>query len=104
VGNEFAPGKRHRLVKSSSPRCPSAIWLISAVADAGLVLTPDEKRVFGQLFKIADKDNLGVVTGEVAVDFFKRSGLSPQVLGEVAINNCVKRFMLTIYLLDLESG
>jgi hypothetical protein len=48
-----------------------------------LNLTPDEKRVFGQLFQQADTDSLGVVTGEVAVKFFERTKLAPSVLGEV---------------------
>ena len=48
-----------------------------------LNLTPEEKRVFGQLFKQADSEGLGVVTGEVAVKFFERTRLPPAVLGEV---------------------
>ncbi|KAI9658061.1 MAG: hypothetical protein M1821_002721 [Bathelium mastoideum] len=48
-----------------------------------LNLTPEEKRVFGQLFGQADSDNLGVVTGEVAVKFFERTKLAPSVLGEI---------------------
>ena len=55
-------------------------------SDAGLPqlnLTAEEKRVFGQLFQQADSDNLGVVTGEVAVKFFERTKLAPSVLGEV---------------------
>lgn len=48
-----------------------------------LNLTPDEKRVFGQLFAAADTDNIGVVTGEVAVKFFERTKLAPTTLGEV---------------------
>ena len=46
-------------------------------------MTPDEKRVFGQLFQAADSEGLGVVTGELAVKFFEKSGLNPLVLGEV---------------------
>jgi len=48
-----------------------------------IVLTPEEKRVFGQLFSAADTENIGVVTGELAVKFFEKSGLSPRILGEV---------------------
>ncbi|KAL9066259.1 MAG: hypothetical protein Q9157_007209 [Trypethelium eluteriae] len=48
-----------------------------------LNLTPDEKRVFGQLFQQADTDGIGVVTGEVAVKFFERTKLAPSVLGEI---------------------
>ena len=48
-----------------------------------LHLTPDERRLFGQLFSAADSDKIGVVTGEVAVKFFEKTRLSPAVLGEV---------------------
>lgn len=57
----------------------------SAPGQPNLVLTPDEKRVFGQLFQAADCENLGVVTGELAVKFFEKSGLNPRILGEVRI-------------------
>jgi epidermal growth factor receptor substrate 15 len=50
-----------------------------------LNLTPEEKRVFGQLFREADKENIGVVTGEVAVKFCERTRLEPRILGEVCI-------------------
>ena len=39
--------------------------------------------MFGQLFQAADSEGLGVVTGELAVKFFEKSGLSPRILGEV---------------------
>ncbi|KAK4238813.1 hypothetical protein C8A03DRAFT_43482 [Achaetomium macrosporum] len=58
-----------------------------ASVDAGapnLNLTPEEKRVYGQLFRQADADNVGVVTGEVAVKFFEKTRLDSRVLGEVA--------------------
>ncbi|KAM3077368.1 hypothetical protein ACMFMG_006718 [Clarireedia jacksonii] len=48
-----------------------------------LNLTPEEKRVFGQLFRQADTENIGVVTGEVAVKFFEKSRLEPRILGEI---------------------
>jgi epidermal growth factor receptor substrate 15 len=48
-----------------------------------LNLTPEEKRVFGQLFRQADSENIGVVTGEVAVKFFEKTRLEPRILGEV---------------------
>ncbi|KAK0661750.1 EH domain-containing and endocytosis protein 1 [Lasiodiplodia hormozganensis] len=48
-----------------------------------LNLTPEEKRVFGELFRQADTEQMGVVTGEVAVKFFERTKLPPQVLGEI---------------------
>ncbi|KAF2165043.1 hypothetical protein M409DRAFT_67354 [Zasmidium cellare ATCC 36951] len=48
-----------------------------------LNLSPDEKRAFSFLFNQADKDQLGVVTGENAVSFFERTHVSPNVLGEI---------------------
>jgi len=48
-----------------------------------LNLTPEEKRVYGQLFRQADTDNVGVVTGEVAVKFFERTKLESRILGEI---------------------
>lgn len=41
--------------------------------------------MFGELFRQADTEQMGVVTGEVAVKFFERTKLPPQVLGEVRI-------------------
>lgn len=61
-----------------------------------IVLTPDEKKVFGQLFQAADNENLGVVTGELAVKFFEKSGLSPRILGEIwGIADTENRGLLT---------
>lgn len=48
-----------------------------------LNLTPEEKRVFYQLFQAADTTNLGVITGEIAVPFFEKTKLPSGVLGEV---------------------
>lgn len=48
-----------------------------------LNLSPEEKRVFGQLFRQADYDNVSVVTGEVAVSFFEKTRLDTRVLGQV---------------------
>jgi hypothetical protein len=48
-----------------------------------LNLTPEEDRTFRRLFQLADTENIGVVTGEVAVKFFEKSGLQPRILGEV---------------------
>jgi hypothetical protein len=53
------------------------------IAAPSLNLTPEEKRVFGQLFRQADTESIGVVTGEVAVKFFEKTRLEPRVLGEV---------------------
>lgn len=46
-------------------------------------LSPEEKRYFGQLFKSADSERLGVITGEVAVKFFEKSGLPAATLGQI---------------------
>ncbi|KAI0163365.1 UBA/TS-N domain-containing protein [Pestalotiopsis sp. NC0098] len=54
-----------------------------AEAGPNLNLSPDEKRVFGQLFRQADTDNVGVVTGEVAVKFFEKTRLDSRILGEI---------------------
>ncbi|KAI9782215.1 MAG: hypothetical protein M1839_005329 [Geoglossum umbratile] len=48
-----------------------------------LNLTAEEERTFGRLFRLADTENIGVVTGEVAVKFFEKSGLQPRILGEI---------------------
>ncbi|KAI0385465.1 hypothetical protein F5Y04DRAFT_186234 [Hypomontagnella monticulosa] len=60
----------------------SAESTVDAVAPA-LNLTPEEKRVYGQLFRQADTDSVGVVTGEVAVKFFEKTRLDSRVLGEI---------------------
>ncbi|KAF1989186.1 hypothetical protein K402DRAFT_391337 [Aulographum hederae CBS 113979] len=48
-----------------------------------LGLSPEEKRLFTQLFKQADSENVSVVTGEDAVKFFERTNLPATVLGEI---------------------
>ncbi|KAK4225811.1 hypothetical protein QBC38DRAFT_482100 [Podospora fimiseda] len=58
----------------------------SSSVDAGapnLNLTVEEKRIYGQLFRAADTDVVGVVTGEVAVKFFEKTRLDSRVLGEI---------------------
>ncbi|OBT87565.1 hypothetical protein VE02_03772 [Pseudogymnoascus sp. 03VT05] len=60
--------------------------MVDTNVDSGapnLNLTPEEVRVFGQLFREADSENIGVVTGEVAVTFFEKTRLEPQVLGVI---------------------
>ena len=49
----------------------------------GIILTAEEKYVYSQLFKAADVDKKDVITGTNAVEFFGKSGLSPQVLSQV---------------------
>ncbi|KAI1368912.1 hypothetical protein F5Y08DRAFT_206972 [Xylaria arbuscula] len=48
-----------------------------------LNLSPEEKRVYGLLFRQADTESVGVVTGEVAVQFFEKTRLDSRILGEV---------------------
>ncbi|KAK8087271.1 hypothetical protein PG994_002245 [Apiospora phragmitis] len=48
-----------------------------------LNLTPEEKRIYGQLFRQADTESVGVVTGEVAVKFFEKTRLDSSILGEI---------------------
>ncbi|WYZ37396.1 hypothetical protein EsH8_II_000902 [Colletotrichum jinshuiense] len=52
-------------------------------AAPNLNLTPEEKRLYGQLFRQADSDSVGVVTGETAVKFFDKTRLDSRVLGEI---------------------
>ncbi|KAL6910469.1 hypothetical protein GGI43DRAFT_378438 [Trichoderma evansii] len=59
---------------------------MSAAADPSapnLNLSPEEKRTYGQLFRQADTDNVGVVTGEIAVKFFEKTRLDSRILGEI---------------------
>jgi epidermal growth factor receptor substrate 15 len=46
-------------------------------------LTPEERHVYSQLFKAADIDGKGIVLGDEAVEFFKKSSLPSHVLSEV---------------------
>ncbi|KIX09603.1 uncharacterized protein Z518_00683 [Rhinocladiella mackenziei CBS 650.93] len=55
----------------------------SASGHPNLNLTAEEKRVYGQLLKEADPDGFGAVSGDVAVKFFERTKLPPDVLGQI---------------------
>jgi epidermal growth factor receptor substrate 15 len=57
--------------------------LMTSLAPQLVRLTPEEKRLYGQLFRIADSAQVGVITGAVAVEFFKKSRLTPATLAEV---------------------
>ncbi|KAG2171267.1 hypothetical protein INT43_002889, partial [Umbelopsis isabellina] len=46
-------------------------------------LTVEERHIYGQLFKAADVDSKGIVLGEEAVEFFKKSGVPPPILSEI---------------------
>ncbi|TDZ29543.1 putative calcium-binding protein [Colletotrichum spinosum] len=52
-------------------------------AAPNLNLASEEKRVYGQLFRQADSDSVGIVTGETAVKFFEKTRLDSRVLGEI---------------------
>jgi epidermal growth factor receptor substrate 15 len=54
-----------------------------ANAHPNLNLNPQERQLYGQLFKQCDAEEGGIVTGEAAVKLFQRTRLSEQVLGEV---------------------
>ncbi|KAH6983037.1 hypothetical protein BKA56DRAFT_582855 [Ilyonectria sp. MPI-CAGE-AT-0026] len=56
---------------------------VTEPAAPNLNLSSEEKRAYGQLFRQADTDNVGVVTGEVAVKFFDKTRLNSHVLGEI---------------------
>jgi hypothetical protein len=65
---------------------PGARTRSSGTGHPNLNLTPEEKRAFYQLFQAADKTNLGVVTGEVAVSFFEKTHLPAETLGLVRVD------------------
>ncbi|KIH90741.1 ef hand domain containing protein [Sporothrix brasiliensis 5110] len=48
-----------------------------------LNLTIEEKQVYGQLFRQADPESVGIVMGEVAVKFFEKTRLDSRILGEI---------------------
>lgn len=58
---------------------------ISGTGYPNLNLTSEEKRIYGQLFKAADPDGFEVVSGDVAVKFFDKTRLPPDVLGQVRL-------------------
>lgn len=61
---------------------------LRAAAPPNLNLNTEEKRVYGQLFRQADTESVGVVTGDVAVKFFDKTRLDSRVLGEVLAPVC----------------
>ncbi|KAL9620296.1 MAG: hypothetical protein Q9160_005195 [Pyrenula sp. 1 TL-2023] len=48
-----------------------------------LNLSPEEKRYYGQLFRAADPDGFGAVSGDVAVKFFEKTKLHADTLGQI---------------------
>ena len=58
--------------------------MAATIENPNLHLSPEERRIFGQLFAAADTEKLNVITGEVAVKFFEKTRLPSAVLGEVS--------------------
>jgi hypothetical protein len=79
------PAKQQDHIKRDSPT-PS------------LGFRPEEKRVYGSLYRQADPDGIGVVAGEAAVKFFEKTRIEPGVLGLVCsiFSLCGRRTMLII--------
>ena len=76
-------GMRHcRLVIDPYATYQANRCFVSGAAP-NLNLTPEEKKVYGQLFRQADTESVGVVTGEIAVKFFEKTRLDSRILGEV---------------------
>ncbi len=76
--------KRRQAVSSNASPGPSLHLLTRLLRVPGapnLNLSVDEKRVYGQLFRQADTDSVGVVTGEIAVKFFEKTRLDSRILG-----------------------
>jgi epidermal growth factor receptor substrate 15 len=78
---------------NSSFRCANPVLSVPSSSGAltgsfpghpNLNLTAEERRVYGQLLKEADPDGFGAVSGDVAVKFFERTKLPPDVLGQVS--------------------
>ncbi len=59
----------------------------SLAGHPNLNLNPEEKRIYSQLLKEADPDGFGAVSGDVAVKFFERTKLPPDVLGQVRMSS-----------------
>lgn len=66
-----------------APRLAVPADVAPLAAASNLNLSPDEKRIYGDLFKQADPENLRVVTGDAALSFFDKTRLDSRVLGEV---------------------
>ena len=74
--------------RNKKTRPSPASGSLTGAAHAGepsLNLSPDEKRLYGQLFRQADTENVGIIMGEVAVKFFEKTRLDSKVLGEVSL-------------------
>lgn len=49
----------------------------------GITLTPEETRLFGQLFSQHDSEGSGIILGDSARPLFERSGLPAKTLGQI---------------------
>ncbi|ODQ66311.1 hypothetical protein NADFUDRAFT_50228 [Nadsonia fulvescens var. elongata DSM 6958] len=54
-----------------------------ATGSSTITLTPEERSLFGTLFRQYDTESLGIITGEAARSLFESSGLPPAILGEI---------------------
>lgn len=59
------------------------ILIIIASPSFKVGLSPDEKKLYAQLFKSLDPEGTGIITGEKARTTFEKSGLPPAILGEI---------------------
>ena len=58
--------------------------LTQILEQAEQALSPEERRIFSQIFSIVDNEGLGVVTGDVAIRFLPdKTKLPSEILGEV---------------------
>lgn len=62
------------------------LTFVVAANQPNLNLSPEEKRAYGQLFRQADTESVGIVTGDVAVSFFEKTRLDSRILGEVSLS------------------
>ena len=78
-------GKPNRLAElNTSNKMATNSYADHNSGTPNLNLTAEERRVFGQLFREADTENIGVITGDIAVKFFEKTRLEPRILGEVS--------------------
>lgn len=59
--------------------------LNSNVASWETLLDPQEKTSYVELFQTADTENKGVLLKDEAMDFFKKSNIPNNILGEASI-------------------
>jgi hypothetical protein len=74
---------RLQLPVSRFSPCPQSLTVLAA--HPKLNYTPDERKLFGQLFRECDESGTNIVTGDAAVKLFQRSRIAEAVLGEVRV-------------------